>query len=98
MKKIFSLISKYDLVAFCSLIPAFSKTLINSIELPSIIGGSGPSICIKILSISKPTTAAKVCSTVLTYALFCLRVVPLEISETLSTSALINGLSIKSVL
>ena len=42
--------------------------------------------------------AAKICSIVLIFALFSSSVVPLETSVTLSTSALIVGLFLRSIL
>ena len=44
--------------------PACCSASINGAALPSMIGGSGPSISIRRSSISRPPTAASTCSTV----------------------------------
>ena len=84
--------------ASCSSTPTFSTASMNSAELPSMIGISGPFNSIKRLSTPKPTKAARMCSTVLTLASPTCKVVPRLVSVTKSQSALIKGWFGKSTL
>ena len=69
----------------------------KSFALPSKIGISILSTSIMRLSISAPTTAAKICSTVFISAFPFLSPVLLSVENTLSISAFITGFSSRSV-
>ena len=78
--------------------PAFSSASTKNFEDPSIMGGSSALISIKMLSISKPTKAAKTCSVVFNLTPSFSRVVPLCVLTTYFARASISGLSAKSTL
>ena len=96
--EIFLFISKNFFSASCSIKSASIIFLVNSLALPSRIGISILSISIIILSISAPTIAAKICSTVWISVSSFFNTVLLDVEKRFLISALILGLFLISVL